>query len=90
MSLHCVQQNNGDGLIGVPDKDDPRDISWIRILDSLLISLGPNSLQTYPTGIHLSVRAIVCPTNEIADDINTHILKMISHFKNDQHNYQDI
>nr|KAJ0214218.1 hypothetical protein LSAT_V11C400203860 [Lactuca sativa] len=58
--------NIGDGRIGVPDKDEPRDSSWIRTPYSLLISPGPDSLQTLidfvygddmlndPTDIHLS------------------------------------
>ncbi|CAI9280717.1 unnamed protein product [Lactuca saligna] len=79
----------GDGIIGIPDKDDPRDSSWVQIPSSLLISATPNSLQTLidfvygdgilidPTAADLSVRAIVSPTNETADEINTHILKIV-------------
>ncbi|KAL7584151.1 uncharacterized protein LOC111912705 [Lactuca sativa] len=80
----------GNGHIGVPDKDDPRDSSWIQIPSSLLISPSPNSLQTLidfvygddtlnqPTASHLSARAIVCPTNDSADEINAHVLRMVT------------
>ncbi|CAI9281139.1 unnamed protein product [Lactuca saligna] len=80
----------GNGHIGVPDKDDPRDSSWIRIPSSLLISLSPDSLQTLiyfvsgddtlnePTATLLSARAIVCPTNNSANEIKAHILKMVT------------
>ncbi|XP_023748562.2 ATP-dependent DNA helicase PIF1-like [Lactuca sativa] len=80
----------GDGHIGVPDKDDPRDSSWIEISSSLLISPSPNSLQTLidfvygddtlnqSTASQLLARAIVCPTNESADEINCQALKMVA------------
>nr|KAJ0198593.1 hypothetical protein LSAT_V11C700382800 [Lactuca sativa] len=82
--LLCI----GDGLIGVPDKDDPRDSSWLEIPYSLLITPGADSLKTLidflygdgtlnnPTAIELSIRAIVSPTNDVVDDINIHILRM--------------
>lgn len=72
----------GDGLIGIPDKDDPQDSSLIQIPNSLLITPGSESLKTLidfvygdgaltnPTTVDLFVRKIVSPTNDIADDIN--------------------
>ncbi|CAI9271748.1 unnamed protein product [Lactuca saligna] len=80
----------GDGVIGVPDKDDPQDSSFIEIPDSLLIKPGPESLKTLihffygdttlttPTAVDLSVKAIVSPTNYTADDINEQILRMVT------------
>ncbi|KAL7598612.1 hypothetical protein Lser_V15G26560 [Lactuca serriola] len=80
----------GNGVVGVPDKEDPWDLSWVEIPSSILISAAPNSLQTLihfvygdgtlddPTGTHLSMRAIVFPTNDSADEINAHILKMVT------------
>ncbi|CAI9260840.1 unnamed protein product [Lactuca saligna] len=80
----------GDGHIGVPDKDGPRDSSWIEIPSSLLISPSPNSLHTLidfvygddtlnqPTASQLLARAIVCPTNDSTDEINCQVLKMVA------------
>ncbi|CAI9274635.1 unnamed protein product [Lactuca saligna] len=80
----------GDGHIGALDKDDPRDSSWVQIPPSLLISPSPNSLQTLmdfvygddilnmPTASQLSARAIVCPTNDSADEINCQVLKLVN------------
>ncbi|KAL7608501.1 hypothetical protein Lser_V15G10579 [Lactuca serriola] len=82
--------NIGDGLLGCPDTDDPDNTSWVQIPESLLIPPGPNALQdliqfvygdcilTNPTAKDLSERAIVCPTNEVADKINNMILKTIT------------
>ncbi|XP_023739552.1 uncharacterized protein LOC111887620 [Lactuca sativa] len=79
-----------NGHIGVLDKDDPRDSNWIQIPSSLLISPSPDSLQTLidfvygdgtlnlPTATPLSARAIVCPTNDSTDEINAHVLKMVT------------
>ncbi|CAI9259629.1 unnamed protein product [Lactuca saligna] len=80
----------GDRAIGVPDKDDPQDSSFIEIPDSLQIKPGPESMKTLihfvygdttlttPTAADLSVKAIVSPTNDTVDDINEQILKMVT------------
>ncbi|CAI9281028.1 unnamed protein product [Lactuca saligna] len=77
----------GEGIVGQPDPDDPRDMSFIQIPHSLLIPPTHDSLQQLihfvygtklvnaPTVIDLSTRAIVCPTNEAVDNINSMILK---------------
>ncbi|CAI9269283.1 unnamed protein product [Lactuca saligna] len=77
----------GDGLVGQPNIEDPHDTSWIQIPSSLLIPPGSNSLENLrhfvyetamlnnPTATDLSVQAIVCPTNEMADMINSIVLK---------------
>nr|KAJ0192115.1 hypothetical protein LSAT_V11C800435000 [Lactuca sativa] len=79
----------GEGIVGRPDPDDPRDTSLIQIPHSLLIPPAHDSLQQLirfvyntkllnaPTVIDLSTRAIVCPTNEAADNINNMILKSV-------------
>nr|KAJ0211100.1 hypothetical protein LSAT_V11C400159770 [Lactuca sativa] len=60
------------------------------VIDSLLIKPGPESLKTLihfvygdtalttPTAADLSVKAIVSPTNDTADDINEQILRMVT------------
>ncbi|XP_023755903.1 uncharacterized protein LOC111904363 [Lactuca sativa] len=80
----------GDEAIGVPDKDDPQDSSFIEIPDSLLIKPGSESLKTLihfvygdttlttPTVADLLVKAIVSLTNDTADDINEQIIKMVT------------
>nr|KAJ0204834.1 hypothetical protein LSAT_V11C500254120 [Lactuca sativa] len=80
----------GEGTLGRPDPDDPRDTSWIQIPYSLLIPPTHDSLQhlidfvygtkilNAPTATDLSARAIVCPTNEVAENINSMILKLVN------------
>ena len=80
----------GNGQMGMPDNDDPRDTSWLEIPDSLLIKPGNDSLNSLinfvygdgvlnnPTAVDLSARAIVTPTNDVADNINTTVLGMVS------------
>ncbi|CAI9290022.1 unnamed protein product [Lactuca saligna] len=80
----------GNGQMGMPDNDDPRDTSWLEIPDSFLIKPGNDSLNSLinfvygdgvlnnPTAVDLSARAIVTPTNDVADNINTTVLGMVS------------
>ena len=79
----------GDGKIGEPDEQDNRDASWVEIperyckedndegLSNLIDFIyDKNTLQT-PSAITLQEKAIVCPKNQTADTINTHVLTMI-------------
>ncbi|XP_035830934.1 uncharacterized protein LOC118480275 [Helianthus annuus] len=75
----------GDGLTGVPYKQSP-DTKIIDIPTQFLIQPGENGLHQLikfiydddilhnPTASNLSERAIVCPKNETADEINELVL----------------
>ncbi|XP_023751342.1 ATP-dependent DNA helicase RRM3-like [Lactuca sativa] len=78
----------GNGKLGEPDAADPIHTSIIDIPDPLLISSGENSLHSLirfvydvevlvkPSTSNLSSRAIVCPKNDIASEINSLVMKM--------------
>ena len=78
--------NIGDGAIGEPDEENPREASWIKILPQYQIPNNEDSIQKLidfiydeetlqqPTTQVLQQKAIVCPKNETADMINEHIL----------------
>ncbi|XP_022040220.1 uncharacterized protein LOC110942764 [Helianthus annuus] len=78
----------GNGLIGEPDADDPHNAKTIEIPPDFLIQEEANSLQSLinfvyqdsilrnPCAENLSCRAIVCPKNDTADEINKIILNM--------------
>ncbi|KAL7588139.1 hypothetical protein Lser_V15G39993 [Lactuca serriola] len=82
--------NIGNGTLGIPATDDPHSTSWVQIPDSLLIPQDSDPLKTLilfvygndllhnPSPSDLSVRAIVCPTNETADALNTRVLEMMT------------
>ncbi|CAI9263281.1 unnamed protein product [Lactuca saligna] len=81
--------NIGNGTLGVPDADNPHTTTWVEIPPSLLIPIDSESLKNLilfvygnrlldnPSPSDLSVRAIVCPTNDIADKLNVIILEMV-------------
>ncbi|XP_021980536.1 uncharacterized protein LOC110876681 [Helianthus annuus] len=76
----------GDGKIGAVDEESPSDSKFIDIPAQYLIQSGENGLRElirfvyddnlleFPTSITLSERAIVCPRNDTADQINDMIL----------------
>ncbi|KAL3651616.1 hypothetical protein CASFOL_004618 [Castilleja foliolosa] len=78
----------GDGLVGEPDANDPRTVGRIQIPPQYLIEPTNNRLECLINFIYdqrtlnslsaeiLSTRAIVCPTNEIADEINKVVLTL--------------
>lgn len=81
--------NIGNGTLGVPDADNPHTTTWVEIPPSLLIPIDSESLKNLilfvygnrlldnPSPSDLSVRAIVCPTNDTADKLNAIILEMV-------------
>lgn len=78
----------GNGNLGEPDAANPIHTSIIDIPDSLLINSGENSLHSLirfvydaevlarPSTSNLSARAIVCPKNDTASEINSLVMKM--------------
>ncbi|KAJ0760860.1 putative DNA helicase [Helianthus annuus] len=72
----------GDGVVGQPDADDPCNAHIIQIpskflihpehngLDSLIRFIYDDTVLTNPSAENLSDRAIVCPRNDTADQIN--------------------
>ncbi|XP_052620975.1 uncharacterized protein LOC122194741 [Lactuca sativa] len=76
----------GNGNIGTPDKNDPESTNVIQIPHCFLIESGDNELESLihfvygkdiisnPSPEELSVRAIICPKNETADQVNALIL----------------
>ncbi|GKA30666.1 DNA helicase, partial [Tanacetum coccineum] len=79
----------GDGKIGEPDVADANSSSWVRIPDAYCIlddNEGLHKLISYiydrqtlqrPTAQQLQQKAIVCPKNETADDINSTVLALV-------------
>ncbi|XP_022040956.1 ATP-dependent DNA helicase PIF4-like [Helianthus annuus] len=76
----------GDGKIGAVDEESPSESKFIDIPAQYLIQSGENGLRElirfvyddnllkFPTSITLSERAIACPRNDTADQINDMIL----------------
>ena len=76
----------GDGNIGEVDEENPNEAAWIKIPAEFQIPDDENGVQTLinfiydnqtlqqPTAEVLQQKAIVCPKNETADEINTKIL----------------
>ncbi|PWA83023.1 hypothetical protein CTI12_AA173420 [Artemisia annua] len=79
----------GDGKIGEPDEEDGRNTSWVEIperycieddeegLSKLIDFIYDKSTLQTPSAITLQQKAIVCPKNQTADIINSHVLSMI-------------
>jgi len=79
----------GEGKIPCIPKNGGTEECWIRIPDDLLLMTNDDSLQcivdaVYPdlqqrylNDVYLRERAILCPTNEIADAVNTHIVSQL-------------
>ena len=80
----------GNGNIGFPDVDDPQNSAWVRIPDTFCLPptdegvlqlidfiYDKHSLQS-PTASSFQEKAIVCPKNETADQLNAQILETIS------------
>ncbi|XP_021971489.1 uncharacterized protein LOC110866655 [Helianthus annuus] len=78
----------GNGLVGDPDAQDPQNTRTIQIPSNFLIEPGENGIRSlinfvydefilnYPSAENLSNRAIVCPKNETADEINKIVLNL--------------
>ncbi|KAJ0799663.1 putative DNA helicase Pif1, P-loop containing nucleoside triphosphate hydrolase [Helianthus annuus] len=78
----------GNGLVGDPDVQDPQNTRTIQIPSNFLIDPGENGVRSlinfvydefilnYPSAENLSNRAIVCPKNETADEINKIVLNL--------------
>ncbi|XP_023752372.1 uncharacterized protein LOC111900725 [Lactuca sativa] len=76
----------GNGNIGTPDNNDPESTNIIQLPHCFLIELGDKGLESLihfvygkdiisnPSPEELSVRAIICPKNETADQVNALIL----------------
>ncbi|KAI3678193.1 hypothetical protein L6452_37477 [Arctium lappa] len=79
----------GDGHTGISDENDPIDTKWVEIPNEYMIQEHNESLMQLvrfiyndealqnPTASMLCDRAIVCPKNNIADEINDLILDML-------------
>ncbi|KAI3735079.1 hypothetical protein L6452_14567 [Arctium lappa] len=79
----------GDGHTGISDENDPTDTKWVEIPNEYMIQEHNESLMQLvrfiyndealqnPTASMLCDRAIVCPKNNIADEINDLILDML-------------
>ena len=79
----------GDGKIGQPDEEDAKNTSWVEIperyciedndegLSNLIDFIYDKSTLQTPSAITLQQKAIVCPKNQTADTINSHVLSMI-------------
>ncbi|KAL3655100.1 hypothetical protein CASFOL_000886 [Castilleja foliolosa] len=78
----------GDGLLGEPDANNAHTTRRIQIPPQYRIDVAENRLETLinfiydqhtldsPSAEILSTRAIVCPTNETADEINRVVLTL--------------
>ena len=79
----------GDGNIGEPDKESPKDTAWVEIPAAYCIEDDDQGLSKLidfiydqPTlqtlsAVTLQEKAIVCPKNETADTINSKVLSMV-------------
>lgn len=79
----------GDGCIGIPDEGDPIDTKWVEVPKNYLIPDHKDALSELirfiysddvlqnPSANIFSDKAIVCPKNESADEINTLILNIL-------------
>lgn len=76
----------GEGNIQCTARDGEIEPSWIKIPDELLLTphddnlqcivdaIYPNLQLRYTDDTYLRERAILCPTNEIADSVNSHVV----------------
>ncbi|GKB73085.1 DNA helicase [Tanacetum coccineum] len=83
--------DTGDGNIGEPDETDTKKCSTVHIPEELCIPDNDvaitklinfiNDDQTFKTPAieDLQKKVIICPKNEMADTINTHVLSLINH-----------
>ncbi|PIN09959.1 DNA helicase PIF1/RRM3 [Handroanthus impetiginosus] len=79
----------GEGKLPTFGLGDDSEPTWIKILDDLLIderddaiaeivqSIYPNLMANYCDPIYLCSRAILCPTNDIVDQVNSYIMSLI-------------
>ncbi|XP_025828746.1 uncharacterized protein LOC112903745 [Panicum hallii] len=79
----------GDGTIAAEQRGEEREASWITIPDDLLVhtdgdktaalvvEVFPDFIMNYKNPEYLATRAIVCPNNQDADDINDYIVKLV-------------
>jgi hypothetical protein len=79
----------GDGTIAAEQRGEEREASWITIPDDLLVhtdgdktaalvaEVFPDFIMNYKNPEYLAARAIVCPNNQDADDINDYIVKLV-------------
>ncbi|XP_037457313.1 uncharacterized protein LOC119328431 isoform X1 [Triticum dicoccoides] len=79
----------GEGKLPVTRRGDDVEASWIQILDDLLVCTDGDPIsaivssvygdfsQNYMISGYLQERAILAPTNDHADDINDHVLKLV-------------
>lgn len=78
----------GDGNIECRAKDGELEPSWIRIPDDLLLITSGDKLQrlvdtvypvlhaNYLSETYLTERAILCPTNDVTEIVNDHIVAL--------------
>lgn len=78
----------GDGKLPTTSREGDSDSTWIEILDDLLIRTDgdriaaivlanyTNFLSNYQNPTHLCERAILTPTNEVVDEINSYVLSI--------------
>ncbi|GJY99289.1 DNA helicase [Tanacetum coccineum] len=79
----------GDGKIGTVEENSEGDSSWITVPEEFCIPDDDNGLKNligfiydentiqHPTAADLQQKAIVCPKNTIADEINETVLEML-------------
>ncbi|XP_071686884.1 uncharacterized protein [Rutidosis leptorrhynchoides] len=77
----------GNGSVGIPDKSDLHNVSWIEIPEKFCIQHTKESLQQLisfiydeellrnPDAMKLQQQAIICPKNETVDIINNMIMR---------------
>nr|XP_043618497.1 uncharacterized protein LOC122590227 [Erigeron canadensis] len=78
----------GDGILGTPHKDEPKNTKTIKIPCNYMIPFHENAIINLihfiydtntlqnPPAITLSEKAIDCPKNETAEEINKKVLNM--------------
>uniref|UniRef100_A0A0A9A2A2 DNA helicase Pif1-like 2B domain-containing protein n=1 Tax=Arundo donax TaxID=35708 RepID=A0A0A9A2A2_ARUDO len=81
--------NVGDGLVPAKKEQNEEEATWINIPHNLLLftngpkipaivnTVYPNFEKKYLDPNYLNERAILTPTNEVVDDINTYMLTLI-------------
>lgn len=79
----------GDGKLPATKREGETEATWIEIPDDLLIHTDDDNisaivsatytdfLMNYKSSGYLRERAILTPTNEVAEKVNTHILSMV-------------
>ena len=79
----------GDGKAGEADKEDPQESTWVSIPAQYRIPNNENAMQELinfiyddetlkrPTAQVLQEKAIVCPKNETADEVNENFLSKL-------------